>query len=207
MARNPFLPNNEENHSNSQQSSGKIILKPAGVGAYKVCGPNGFEFSFDIVVDNIKIMVSGLSESPESLQDGTNEQVAPGFDTSTPTAASGLVLPPPFGVPAPTVPSAPGFGTSAPTAPSAPGFGTSTPTAPGFGASTTTTPGFGLPTPSAPGFGASAPTAPSAPGFGTSTPSAPGFGTSIQSAPGFGTSVQSAPGFDTSAQSAPGFDK
>ena len=177
MARNPFLPNNEENHSNSQQSSGKIILKPAGVGAYKVCGPDGFEFSFDIVVDNIKIMVSGLSESPESLQDGTNEQVAPGFDTSTPTAASGLVLPPPFGVPAPTVPSAPGFGTSAPTAPSAPGFGTS------------------------------APTAPSAPGFGTSTPSAPGFGTSIQSAPGFGTSVQSAPGFDTSAQSAPGFDK
>lgn len=51
MARNPFLPNNEENHSNSQQSSGKIVLKPAGVGAYKVCGPDGFEFSFDIVVD------------------------------------------------------------------------------------------------------------------------------------------------------------
>ena len=139
MARNPFLPNNEENHSNSQQSSGKIVLKPAGVGAYKVCGPDGFEFSFDIVVDNIKIMVSGLSESSEGLQDGTNEQTVPGFGTSTP--------------------SAPGFGASAT---ATPGFGTPTPSAPGFGASAPAAPGFGTPSASsAPGFGT--PSASSAP--------------------------------------------
>jgi hypothetical protein len=102
MARNPFQFNEEENRAkNDLQSSGRIVLKPAGVGAYKVISPDGFEFSFDIVMDHVKIVapvettpVATSSASPfgNTVQPSSPQSVSPfggqaAVPVSTPTPA------------------------------------------------------------------------------------------------------------------------